>query len=409
MGVNTARRLLAAEHALRQAPRRAHPPATQPRVPPPLQLQPRAAAERLLSLDVFRGITVVAMLLVNNPGTARFGYRALQHAEWNGCQPPDLIFPFFLFIVGVSIIYSLAQQERSGVPRGATIIKIVRRSATIFGIGMLLNALPYFDWDVTRIPGVLQRIALCYFIASLLVVYSGVRGQACTAVLLLAGYWILMTWVPVPGYGAGDLQPDTNLVAYIDRALMGGHLWHHHWDPEGLLSSVPAVSTTLIGVLTGHWLRSQRNGNQRLTGLLLAGAAGVGLGVVMNMWFPINKNLWTSSYVVFTGGAALISLGLCYWLVDLKGYRRWATPFVVFGTNAISAYALSTLMTKALALWTVTRPNGMQVMLKTYIFEVYFLPLAARRQASILYALAFVTLWLALMSLLYRKRIFIKI
>ena len=165
----------------------------------------------------------------------------------------------------------------------------------------------------------------------------------------------------------------------------------------------------MIGVLTGHWLRSQRDGNQRLIGLLLGGAVGIGLGVAMNIWFPINKNLWTSSYVVFTGGAALISLGLCYWLVDLKGYRRWATPFVVFGTNAIAAYALSTLMTKALALWTVTRPDGMPVMLKTYLFEMYFLPLATHRQASILYALAFVTLWLALMSILYRKRIFIKI
>jgi len=220
---------------------------------------------------------------------------------------------------------------------------------------------------------------------------------------------VLMTWVPVPGYGAGDLQPDTNLGAYIDRALMGGHLWHHHWDPEGLLSSVPAVSTTLIGVLTGHWLRAQRDGNRRLIGLLLGGAVGIGLGVAMHFWFPINKNLWTSSYVMFTGGAALISLGLCYWLVDLKGYKRWATPFVIFGTNAIAAYALSTLMTKALALWTVSRPGGKQVMLKTYLFERYFLPLATHRQASLLYSLAFVTLWLALMSILYRKRIFIKI
>jgi len=376
---------------------------------PPLQLRSRPAVERLLSLDVFRGITIVAMLVVNNPGTARFGYRALQHAEWNGCRPPDLIFPFFLFIVGVSIIYSLAQQESRGVPRSVIIVKIARRAATIFGIGMLLNALPYFDWDVTRIPGVLQRIAFCYLCASLLVVYSGVRGQAFTAALLLVGYWVLITWVPVPGYGAGDLQPDANLGAYIDRALMGGHLWHHHWDPEGLLSSVPAVSTTLIGVLTGHWLRASGSGNRRLTGLLLGGTVGIGLGTVMDLWLPINKSLWTSSFVVFTGGAALISLGLCYWVVDVRGYRRWATPFVVFGTNAIAAYALSTLMTKALALCTVTRPDGMQVMLKTYIFEVYFLPLAARRQASILYALAFVTLWLVLMSILYRKRIFIKI
>ena len=391
-----------------QAPTPALPPASEPRVPP-LQLQPRATVERLLSLDVFRGITIVAMLMVNNPGTARFGYRALQHAEWNGCRPPDLIFPFFLFIVGVAIIYSVAKQKSCGVPRSTIIIKIVRRSLMLFGVGLLLNALPYFDWEITRIPGVLQRIALCYFIASLLVVYTGVRGQALTAALLLVGYWVLMTWVPVPGYGAGDLQPDTNLGAYIDRALMGGHLWHHHWDPEGLLSSVPAVSTTLIGVLTGHWLRAQRDGNRRLIGLLLGGAVGIGLGVAMHFWFPINKNLWTSSYVMFTGGAALISLGLCYWLVDLKGYKRWATPFVIFGTNAIAAYALSTLMTKALALWTVSRPGGKQVMLKTYLFERYFLPLATHRQASLLYSLAFVTLWLALMSILYRKRIFIKI
>ena len=184
MGVNTARRLPAAEHVLQhQAPRPGQPAPTEPSVPP-LQLQPRAAAERLLSLDVFRGITIVAMLIVNNPGTARFGYRALQHAEWNGCQPPDLIFPFFLFIVGVAIIYSLAQQQSRGVTRSAIIIKIARRSATIFGIGMLLNALPYFDWEITRIPGVLQRIALCYCTASLVVVYTGIGGQALTAVSL---------------------------------------------------------------------------------------------------------------------------------------------------------------------------------------------------------------------------------
>ena len=407
MGISTARRLPAgADPVLHQAPR---PFAAEPSPPPPLQLQPRTAAERLLSLDVFRGITIVAMLMVNNPGTARFGYRALQHAEWNGCQPPDLIFPFFLFIVGVAIIYSLAKQESRAVPRGAIIIKIVRRSLVLCGVGLLLNALPYFDWEITRIPGVLQRIALCYFMASLVVVYTGVRGQALTAALLLLAYWVLMTWVPVPGYGAGDLQPEANLGAYIDRALMGGHLWHHHWDPEGLLSSVPAVSTTLIGVLAGHWLRAQRSSNQRFIGLLLGGAVGIGLGLAMDIWFPINKNLWTSSYVVFTGGAALISLGLCYWLVDLKGYKRWATPFVIFGTNAIAAYALSTLMTKALALWTVVRPDGKPVMLKTYLFERYFLPLATHRQAAVLYALAFVTLWLVLMSILYRKRIFIRI
>lgn len=395
---------------------RAHPNASPPTPPPSprdLDVRPQAqlatASERLLSLDVFRGITIAGMLIVNSPGTAKFGYHWLQHAEWDGCQPPDVIFPFFLFIVGVAIAYALGKQTSAGAPRRAVVSKIVRRSLIIFAIGMLLNALPYFDWDVTRIPGVLQRIALCYLVAALVVVYTRTRGQALAAALLLVVYWVLMKWVPVPGYGAGDLQPDTNLAAYIDRALMGGHLWHHHWDPEGLLSTIPAVSTTLIGVLAGHWLRSPRRPNQRVAGLAVGGISGIASGLVLNVWFPINKSLWTSSYVLFTAGVALITLGLCYWLVDMKGYRRWARPFVVFGTNAIAAYALSTLMTKVLALWTVTRADGMQVMLKTYIFEVCFLPLAPRREASMLYALAFVLLWLGLMSILYRKRIFIKI
>ncbi len=408
MGVGAAPRLSAAEHLQhREAPPLAHPSFSELAAVP--RTHPAAAGERLHSLDVFRGISIAAMLLVNNPGTAKFGYRALQHAEWNGCQPPDLIFPFFLFIVGVAITYSLAKQQGLAVPRRALLIKIGRRTCIILGLGMLLNLLPYFDWEVTRIPGVLQRIALCYCAASLLVLYAGIRGQAVTAVLLIVVYGALMKWVPLPGPGVGLLEPDTNLAAYIDQALMAGHLWHHHWDPEGLLSTVPAISTTLIGVLAGHWLRARRSSGQRLRGLLLGGLAGIGLGLVLDVWLPINKALWSSSYVVFTGGAGLISLALCHWLVDLKGYRLWATPFVVFGTNAILAYALSTSMTKALALWTVTRADGVEVMLKTYLFELCFLRLATHRLASLLYALAFVLLWLGLMSLLYRKRIFIKI
>jgi predicted acyltransferase len=408
MGVGAAHRLSAAEHLQHlDAPVGARPRLSG--TPDAPRTHPAAARERLQSLDVFRGITIAAMLLVNNPGTAKFGYRALQHAEWNGCQAPDLIFPFFLFIVGVAITYSLGRPFSPEASRRAFLIKIGRRTAIIFGIGMLLNLLPYFDWEVTRIPGVLQRIALCYCAAALLVLFVGIRGQAVAAVVLLIAYDVAMKWVPVPGSGAGVLEPDTNLAAYIDQALMGGHLWHHHWDPEGLLSTVPAISTTLIGVLAGHWLRASRSNRERLLGLLIAGLAGIGFGLGLDVWVPINKALWSSSYVVFTGGAALIGLALCYWLVDLQGYRRWATPFLAFGTNAILAYALSTLMTKMLALWTVTRADGMRVMLKTYLFEVCFLPLAPHREASILYALAFVLLWLGVTGILYRKRIFIKI
>ncbi|HVO28173.1 MAG TPA: heparan-alpha-glucosaminide N-acetyltransferase domain-containing protein [Candidatus Margulisiibacteriota bacterium] len=408
MGVGAAPRLSAAEHLQHlKAPTAAQPRRGAVATAPRTYAGP--ASQRLHSLDVLRGITIAAMLLVNNPGTAKFGYRVLQHADWNGCQPPDFIFPFFLFIAGVSITYSLARPQGRGVARRALLIKIGRRTLIIFGLGMLLNLLPYFDWEVTRIPGVLQRIALCYCAASLLVLYTGIRVQGAAAVLLLVVYGALMKWVPVPGVGAASLEPDTNLVAYIDRALMGGHLWHRHWDPEGLLSTVPAVSTTLIGVLAGYWLRGARRSLERVGGLLIAGCAGMALGVVMDHWLPINKTLWSSSYVLFTGGAALVGLAFCHWLVDLRGYRRWATPFVVFGTNAIFAYALSSLLTKLLALWTVTRSDGMRVMLKTHLFELYFLPLAARRQASILYALAFVLLWLGVTGILYRKRVFIKV
>jgi predicted acyltransferase len=403
MSTNTAQLLPTGEQRLAEQP--PHP--AEERVTP--RTEAEYAPQRLVSLDVFRGATIAAMLFVNNPGTAKFGYALLQHAEWDGCRPPDFIFPFFLFIVGVSLAYSLAQQQRRGMQRRAMLAKIIRRSVILLGLGLLLNALPYFDWEITRLPGVLQRIALCYFAAAMVVLHTGVRGQAVVATLLLLAYWLLMTGVPVPGHGAGVLQPHTNLAAYIDHSLMGGHLWHHDWDPEGLLGTLPAVSTTLAGVLTGHWLRSAQRASQRLAGLFAAGITALALGLVMNHWFPINKNLWTSSYAVFTAGAALISLGICYWLVDVQGYRRWAKPFVVFGTNAIAAYALSTLMTKGLALWTVTRSDGSPVMLKAYLFQHYFLPLATRREASLLYAFAFVLVWLALMSVLYRKRVFIKV
>jgi predicted acyltransferase len=408
MGVGAAQRLSAAEH-LRHLETPAAAPARASNLPSAPRAHPAAMSERLQSLDVLRGITIAAMLLVNNPGTGKFGYRVLQHAEWNGCQPPDFIFPFFLFIVGVSITCSLVKRRSLGGSRRALLIKVARRTLIIFGLGMLLNLLPYFDWEVTRIPGVLQRIALCYCAASLLVLYVGIRAQAVAAVVLLVVYGVLMKWVPVPGSGAGVLEPDTNLAAYIDQALMAGHLWRHHWDPEGLLSTLPAISTTLIGVLAGHWLRAARRSSARLGGLLVSGCAGIALGLVMDDWLPINKALWSSSFVLLTGGAALIGLAFCHWLVDLQGYRRWSTPFMVFGTNAIFAYAVSSLMTKLLALWTVTRSDGMQVTLKTHLFEAYFLPLAAHREASVLYALAFVLLWLGVTGMLYRKRIFIKI
>lgn len=368
--------------------------------------QPRG---RLLALDAFRGITIAAMILVNSPGAGRHGFSFLQHARWNGWRPADLIFPAFLFIAGVAIPLSFARQIELGVAQRAMRGKILTRTRIIFGIGLLLNALPYFDWDILRIPGVLQRIALCYGAAALLSLYLDIRAQAATAVLLLVGYWALLTLVPVPGFGAGVLEPGADLGAYIDRALMGRHLGQGTWDAEGLLGTLPAIATTLCGVLAGHWLRGAPSARRCLAGLVLAGVAAVALGLIWNGWFPINKDLWTSSYAVFTTGTALLGFAFCYWLIDLRGYRAWATPFVIYGTNPIVAYGLSSLVTKFLALIRVPGPTGTTLTLHTYIFHRIFTPLAAPATASLLYALTYTLIWLALMAVLYRRGVFVKI
>lgn len=369
----------------------------------------RPRAERLVALDAFRGIAIAGMILVNNPGRWRPVYAPLQHAEWNGCTAADLIFPFFLFIVGVAITYSVVPRQRRGDSRLDLGVKILRRTLIIFGLGIVLNALPFFDWSTLRIPGVLQRIAVCYALAALLVLITGIRGQSVTLAVLLVGYWAVMVLVPVPGHSAGTLQPGTNLAAYVDSALLSGHLLHRRWVPEGVLSTLPAIGTTLTGVLAGYWLQAPRAALRRVSGLFAIGDFAILLGLAMDGIFPINKNLWTSSYVVFTTGVALNLLGLCYWLIDVNGYKRWAKPFVIYGTNPLSAYILSSVMAKGMMLWRVTQADGSKVMLRKYIFESCFLRFASPVAASFLYALAYVLFWLALMAILYRKRIFIKI
>jgi predicted acyltransferase len=366
-------------------------------------------AERLLSLDAFRGLTIAMMILVNNPGTWSHVYAPLQHAAWNGWTPTDLVFPFFLFIIGVAISFSLVPRRERGDGWLQLLAKIARRTLLIFALGIILNGFPFFDWSVLRIFGVLQRIAVCYFCAAILALVLSVRGQSLTTVVLLLGYWAAMKLVPVPGHMVGRLGPGTNLAAYIDDLLLHDHLLHHHWDPEGILSTLPAIATTLCGVLTGHWLRSSRSPQARVAGLLVAGNAGLLLGVVMDLWFPINKNLWTSSYVVFTAGMALNVLGVCYWLIDIQGYQRWAKPLVIYGTNPIVAYVLSSLMAKVMLLWRITLAGGTRMHLRRYVFDTFFLPLASPINASLLYAVAYVLFWWGITAVLYRKRIFVKI
>ena len=372
--------------------------------------------ERLLSLDVFRGVTIAGMLLVNNPGNWGAIYPPLRHAEWHGWTPTDLIFPFFLFIVGVAMTYSAARQVERGADRRKLFVNATRRAAILFALGLIIHGFPYYDLSTIRIPGVLQRIALAYWAASAIVLVTRWRGQALAAVLLLLLYWLAMTVVPVPGFGAGNLEPGKDLGAYIDRIVFGTqHLWQYSrtWDPEGLLSTVPAVATTLAGVLAGHWIRSDRTPAERATGLFVAGNIGLLIGLVWHIVFPINKNIWTSSYVVFTAGMACHFLAMCYWIVDVRGYRRWARPFVWYGTNAIAAYFLSSIVGRLTAFPTLIRmPNpagGDPIALKPYIYERFYAPLASPINASLLYALTYVIVFMLFCWLLYRKRIFIKI
>jgi predicted acyltransferase len=368
-------------------------------------------SDRLVSLDVFRGITIAGMVLVNNPGTWSAIYWPLEHAQWHGWTPTDLVFPFFLFIVGVSITLAFARRVEEGAVQRALYLKVLKRSAIIFGLGFLLNLIPNFDFATVRIPGVLQRIAVCYLIASLIFLKTKVRTQFVIAIVLLVAYWLLMTRVAAPGFAAGDLSKEGSLASYVDRLVFGPHVWRQAkvYDPEGLLSTIPAVATTLFGVLTGHWLRSERTRWDKVAAMFVAGATCVALGWAWNGFFPINKALWTSSYVLFTAGLALQLLALCYWVIDINGFRRWAWPFEVFGVNALALFVGSGLMVKLMGLIKIPQSDGTRISSQGWIFRKFFLSWATPINASLAYAIAFILFWLFLMWLLYRKRIFIKV
>jgi predicted acyltransferase len=369
-------------------------------------------SERLLALDVFRGITVAGMILVNNPGSWAYIYGPLGHAEWHGWTPTDFVFPFFLFIVGVAIPYSLGGKVERGEAQKRIVLGIIRRSAILFGLGLFLNGFPFYPLDKVinlRIPGVLQRIAVCFLIASLIFIKTKIRGQLIWTIALLTLYWLVMKAVPVPGYGAGVLTPEGSLEGFIDRLLLSGHIYKPTHDPEGLLSTIPAIATTLCGILAGHWLKSPRRPEEQTNGLLIAGLACLALGKFMDIWFPINKNLWSSSYVVFTAGAALLFLGLCYWLIDLKGYKKWATPFLVFGSNAIVLFVGAGLLARILGLIRVTGVDGTETSLQRYLYDKLFASWAGPMNGSLAYAICFLLFCLAPMWMLYRRRIYIKV
>ncbi|HET9318096.1 MAG TPA: heparan-alpha-glucosaminide N-acetyltransferase domain-containing protein [Vicinamibacteria bacterium] len=356
---------------------------------------------RLVSLDAFRGLTIAAMMLVNNPGSWSAVYWPLDHAHWHGWTPTDLVFPFFLFIVGMALPFS----RRIGAGQA------LRRAAILFGLGLFMAAYPRFDLSTVRIPGVLPRIALCYFAAWAVRRAVGVRGQAAVAGALCLLYWILMTRVPVPGVGPASLEPDLNLGAWLDRLLLSGHLWKQSrtWDPEGLLGTLPAIATTLLGCVAGSWVRSERSPGDKAAGLLGAGVLLTLAGLAWGLWFPINKSLWTSSYVLFTAGMAAYVFGLVYWVADVRGHAAWARPFVAYGRNAILVFVASGLLLKTLILIKVPGPEGTSLSLQAYVYRALFGSWLPPYPASLAHALAHVVGWGALCWVLDRRRVYLTI
>ena len=356
---------------------------------------PFATPGRLVSLDAFRGMTVALMILVNNPGDWSHVYWPLLHAPWHGWTPTDLVFPFFLFIVGVAIPFS----------RRGTAGQAIRRAAVLFGFGLFMAAYPAFDLATVRIPGVLQRIAVCYLAAWLLHRMGRAWLEAAVAALLLAAYAVLMTRVTVPGGIPPNLEPETNLGAWLDRALMDGHLWRQSrtWDPEGILSTLPAIATTLLGVLAGRWVRREAPAAPvRAAVLMAAGLVATVAGLAWGRTFPINKNLWTPSYVALTAGLAAYFLGALFWIADVRGHRRWTRPFVIYGLNAILVFVAAGLLAKTLLRIEVgsgLTATPLPLWLCTTVFGSWLPPHAA----SLAYAAANVAAWFAVLWWLDRR------
>jgi predicted acyltransferase len=372
-----------------------------------------AEKQRLMSLDVFRGLTIFLMIVVNCCGPGSFAQ--LQHSEWNGWTLTDLVFPFFLFITGVSLTFSFTSRLGADQSRLQLLPHIVRRAATIFLIGLLINAFPHYHLSTWRFAGVLQRIAVCYLAASILYLWTGVRTRWAVIAALLIGYWILLRFVPVPGFGIPTvniplLDPDRNIVAWLDRKVMWGHLYEKVRDPEGILSTLPAIANALFGVAVGEWIRTLRaEPNKLLRRIVAVGVSCFVAGELWNLTFPINKKLWTSSYVLVTIGLAMLALAACYWLLDVKKLRgRWTVIPIVFGTNCIFAYALSEFVAISLVAFRFTW-DGKLTSCKDLLGSVAFDSISSQELSSLSYALLYAAFCWFVTYLLYRRRIFLKV
>jgi predicted acyltransferase len=392
--------------------------------------------ERLLSLDVFRGLTIAGMLLVNDPGTWSAIFPPLEHAEWHGWTPTDLIFPFFLFIVGITTYLSLSARRARGDDDSAIVKQILRRGIIIYLLGFAMAMFPFYQWgniesipnasawdrivyriEHVRILGVLARIGIVYIFAGLLTLKTTLRQQIVIIAALLFGYWFAMTLIPVPGeneIGALLLHTkDRHLAAYVDRLILGAnHIWTGSvtFDPEGILSTFPAIATAMLGVLAGRWIgQKDKPLLERITGLFAAGSLGMVVGLMWNWSFPINKNLWTSSYVVFTAGMACVALATIMWIVDYANVKWWTKPFVVFGVNPIVAFVGSGVMARLIyTLWKVDY-QGRSISIQSAIYQSVFASWLPPRLASLAFALIFVLLCYGILLFLYLGNIILKV
>jgi predicted acyltransferase len=411
--------------------------------PHPSAATPQAdtRSSRLPSLDVFRGLTIIAMLVVNNPGDASASYRQLRHSPWYGWTLADLVFPYFLFVVGITTHLSLRSRAARGDSDSALRRQIFRRGALLFVIGLLLNWFPFYHYGAVatytgasfvnhviarlfelRFLGVLQRIGIAYVVAALLTLRATSRRVVVTTLALLIGYWLALTILPVPGEGAMGAalldEPSRTLAAWVDRMTLdwsrwglGNHIWESTrvFDPEGLLSTIPAIATTLIGVLAGRWLDGPRSLSERLNGLFATGALLTVAGLGWSIAFPINKNLWTSSYVLFTAGLAALTLGAIAWLVDAKQAVGWTKPFVVYGVNPILAYVGAELTAVLLDSTIKFHVTGHLQSAHELVHERLLASWLSPGLASLGYSLLFVVLWYLILVVCDRRGVRIKI
>jgi predicted acyltransferase len=372
---------------------------------------------RLMCLDIFRGLAVAGMILVDNPGSDDKAYWAIKHTEWSGWTPADLIFPSFLFLVGISLVFSFSARLRRGESRAKILMHAFKRSLILIAIGLFVNASPFIGLDLHtwRFEGVTQRIALCYFAAAILFLWSKRRGQLIALIVCLVGYWALLRFAPVPGLGTPGrdfpfMDMNRNIAAWFDRKLFMGHLYDGTRDPEGIISTIPAVATTLIGVLTGHWLRLEKSKNTKVVWMFVFGVLGLIGGGVWSFWFPINKNLWTSSFVLFSGGFCLIFLAFLYWALEIKKWRgAWTMPVLVFGMNAIAGFVADSFVYGPGYSFTVKGSNGTAMSWHDAAQAWLMSAGASPANASLIYSLGAVLLCWLLLWVLWRKRLFIKV